>query len=320
MKQSILFVLIICSLATIFSFRNKGSYHTNNDNSLLQAITLDDTALIRNLLMKGSNPNAVDDDSDNALMYAALYCQPYTTGLLLSFGAFPDLKNKAGETAIMWSVNDIDMTLMLINKGADVNAISTVGNSALMIAVTSQGNAKIVKLLLDKNADASIKNMAGETVLMRAAAGGDTAILKILLNKHIDINAGNKFTTTALSAAVANKNTAAAILLLNNGADPNKADGLQTTPLMFCINLDDLQLVNALLQHGADVNKKDHDGYTALMWAVYNEHDNPAIINAILKKEAIINLKGNDGATALSLAEKKGNTETVALLKQSGAK
>ena len=89
---------------------------------------------------------------------------------------------------------------------------------------------------------------------------------------------------------------------------------------MFCANLDDINLVNALLEKNADVNLKDSEGNTALMWAAYSEHDDPEIIRAILKRGAEINAKANDGSTALSWAMKKGNTKTVSLLKQSGAK
>ena len=59
---------------------------------------------------------------------------------------------------------------------------------------------------------------------------------------------------------------------------------------------------------------------TPLMWATYNEHDSPQIIQAFLDKGADINIKAKDGSTALSWAMKKGNTETVALLKKVGAK
>jgi len=58
---------------------------------------------------------------------------------------------------------------------------------------------------------------------------------------------------------------------------------------------------------------------TALMWATYNEHDNPEIIQAFLDKGALVNIKAKDGSTALSWAMKKGNTATVALLKKAGA-
>ena len=61
-------------------------------------------------------------------------------------------------------------------------------------------------------------------------------------------------------------------------------------------------------------------GFTPLMWAVYNDHDNVDIIKALLDKGADVNIKANDGATALSWALKKGNTNTVALLKKAGAK
>ena len=309
-----------CMFIGVISFTDRIFFKSSNDNELLKAIIANDTTSIATLLRNKVNPNTVDDDSDNALMYTALYSSYHTTKLFLDFNANPNLKNKAGETVLMWAVNDIEKEKLLIKKGADVNIISSSGNTALLIAATSQGSAEVVHLLLENNADPIAKNKSGETLLIRTAAGGDTTILRICLDKNIPVNAANLMGQTALLIAAENDNLQAVKMLLAKGADPNIADNSKTTPLMFCANLDDINLLNALLEKNADVNLKDSEGNTALMWAAYNEHDNPEIIRAILKRGAEINAKANDSSTALSWAMKKGNTKTVLLLKQSGAK
>jgi len=89
--------------------------------------------------------------------------------------------------------------------------------------------------------------------------------------------------------------------------------------LIASAKLGELARVRELLSKGAAVNTSDRRGMTPLMWAVYNEHDNPQIIQALLDKGALVNIKAKDGSTALSWALKKGNTATVALLRKAGA-
>jgi ankyrin repeat protein len=54
------------------------------------------------------------------------------------------------------------------------------------------------------------------------------------------------------------------------------------------------------------------------MIAAYQNH--VKVLKFLIAKGADFNAKTNNGATALGLAEKKGNTEVAALLKEAGAK
>ena len=81
-----------------------------------------------------------------------------------------------------------NMIKLLIERGADVNAKSKDGNTALITA-TSYGRIENVKLLIDKGADINAKSKNGGTALIWAAKMGRTEIIKLLLEKGADVSA-----------------------------------------------------------------------------------------------------------------------------------
>ena len=58
------------------------------------------------------------------LMYAVLYGDADAVRLPLDNGADPNLRNEAGASALMWAVDNLEKTRVLLQRGADVNARS----------------------------------------------------------------------------------------------------------------------------------------------------------------------------------------------------
>ena len=289
-------------------------------SKIFAAVRNNDIKEVTTLLDQGVDPNSYDEDGDHLLMYATLFSSPDCMQLLLEKGSDANAKNKLGETALMWGIQDLAKMKLLIQHGADVNAKAKSGNTPLLIASVGHDNYEKVKFLLDKGADALAVNNRKENALIRAALFSDTATVSLLLSKGIDINALSADSTTALLNAAWNVNRPVAIQLLDRGADPDMVCVYGLTALSASVTYNDLESVRAILKKTKNVNARDADGHSALLWAVYNEHDNVDIIQALLDKNADVNMKANDGSTALSWALKKGNTATVTLLKKAGAK
>jgi ankyrin repeat protein len=314
MRRSLIFFsFMIGSLLTVRASLAQAS------DPLLTSIRNNDIALVASLLDKGASASVVDEDSANTLMYAALYSTPDCMRLLLKKGADPNARNKIGETAIMWCSHDLEKTKLLLDNKASLNIQTKRGNTPLLIACVGENQQDIIRLLLDRGADPLARNQMGATALMRVALFGDTAIARGFLNKGVDINAKTKESETALFGAVKCVNKTMVHWLLNNGADANLMDNYKALPLAYAVVVDEITLVDALLGKTKEINNPDIDGMTLLMWATYNENDNPRVIQALLDRGALINLKDKNGATALTWALKKGNTATVALLKKAGA-
>jgi len=288
-------------------------------SSLPVAVKSNDLKEVKFLLDHGADPNAFDDDSDNLLINAALYASADCMELLLQKKANPNLKNNLGQTPLMFCTHEADKMKLLVNYGADINARSNSNNTPLLIACIGSGQYENIKWLIDNGADPLTKNYAKEKTLMRAVQLGDTMTIHLLINKGVPINE-NPWGFTALMYATRYANWPCVFSLLDNGADANIADNMNMLSVLWAAELNNVEAVKVLLNKTNNINVVDSFGHmTPLMWATYNEHDNPQIIQAFLDKGALVNMKDIHGETALSWAMKKGNTETVALLKKAGA-
>jgi ankyrin repeat protein len=313
MRQlSITSLLLVCLiLNSFFSFSQTAP--------LLNAIKNNNITEGAALLKNGADISVVDDDSDNVLMYAALYASYDYMKLLLQKGADPNAKNKLRETAIMWCTHDINKTQLLLDHKAEVNIRTTTGNTVLLSACVGQAQTAMIKLLLQHNADPLVINNRKETSLMLAALYGDTALARLLVNKGVDINTKGNEKFTAIYYATKSGNTDMVNWLVANGADVNVKDVYNATPLSYAVITGDMKMINVLLDKTTGINEQDIDGMTILMWAIYNEYDKPAVVQALLDKGASLTPKDKWGNTALGWALKKGNTPTAALLRKAGA-
>ena len=96
---------------------------------------------------------------------------------------------------------DINSVEILLAEGADVNANTANGMTALMCAA-SKGHTGIVQNLLDKGADVNTKRYDGLTALTLAAFFGHAGSVSALLAKGADVYAKDNHGSTALDWAL----------------------------------------------------------------------------------------------------------------------
>src|SRR5678809_61138 len=194
-KLGLIVFLFICSISAL---------NAQTTSKTFEAVRNNDLKEVKSLLEKGADPNSADEDGDHLLMYATLYSSIDCMKILIEKGADINAKNNLDETALMWSVHDIEKLKFLIANGADVNAKAKSGNTPLLIASVGTGKYDAIKLLIDKGANVLAVNNRKENALVRAALFGDTATISLLLGKGLDINAFTLDSTTALINAVLN--------------------------------------------------------------------------------------------------------------------
>jgi len=225
------------------------------------------------------------------LMFAALYGDTHSVGLLLDKGADPNTANDAGATALLWGVDEPEVTRMLLEHGADPNARSMDGLTPLLLAAGHLGSGGVVKLLLDHGA-----KLEGQPVLARAAGAGDEAVMRMLLGRGAD--------TKPLPADLAMRSGCAAcvdLLLQSAGKDDlNRA-------LAAAARNGDSGTIAMLLDRGATASG------AALRFAAASEKVPLEGVKALLDH-------GASDDTALGLARRQGDTPVVAALKSAGVK
>jgi len=114
-----------------------------------------------------------------------------------------------------------DLALLLLEYGADVNAIDSDGHTALMEAANF-GHLNVVKFLLEHganvNAAATVGGYTGYTALIYASERGHVNVVKYLIKHGANINAKKKNGDTALSLAENNGHTEVSRILREAGA------------------------------------------------------------------------------------------------------
>ena len=90
--------------------------------------------------------------------------------------------------AVCTSKNNLKCVKVLVHGGANVNAVSDIGSTALMFAA-EKGNIDCLKYLIRKGANVNAQSRLGETALMYAAFHGNiTLAVSALLRANASIN------------------------------------------------------------------------------------------------------------------------------------
>ncbi len=187
-----------------------------------QAIRNDDLVTLR-ALVGAHGANVKDSLGQTPLMMAAAFGSIEAVRVLIASGADVNAASGSGVTALHWSVRDVETARLLLAAGADVNARSSIGRTPLVVAASTSGTAEMVGLLLDKGADVNIADAIGVTPLVAAAGVDDTAVAKLLLARGAAVNAKANIggAATALLGAAYNGNVELTRVLLAHGADVN---------------------------------------------------------------------------------------------------
>ncbi len=230
------------------------------------------------------------------------------------------------------SVTDTDKVRLLLDRGADVNAVTKRGRSALLLAAMSDNSAGIVRLLMAKGADPKVVDVLKVNALNAAVRGNDFETIKIIADAGIAIDVPDFTGSTPLIGAASNGNLPAVKLLLAKGANVNAVSGDGSfqkvkagtialgnwTALLASASLGSPEMIAVLLDAGADVNARDVRGMTSLMLAVATDRPNAGGVRTLIERKADVNIRSLAGETALEWARKIGNPSVVRMLERAG--
>jgi len=124
-----------------------------------------------------------------------------------------------GWTALHLNFGHLDVVNLLLDNGADINAVS----KNKLVATPLQGSVvmkrlDLGKLLLDRGANVSPRGEEGTSPLHEAAGSGQIDFAKLLLERGADVNARDDGGDTPLTIAFESKQPEIAKLLREHGA------------------------------------------------------------------------------------------------------
>jgi ankyrin repeat protein len=205
--------------------------------------------------------------------------------------------------------------------GANLNAVSSEGSTALHFAINA-GESAVVRALLDARVDISTRNLAGVSPLQLAITGGETAMVSMLLAKGADARALDDAKETLLMLAARNGDGAMASALITAGAAVNYVEPqLGQDALMIAVRSARPSVVEALIKAGAELNHQTPPGPEPITRepGAGGGSTGEGMIRSGVPPEGQ-RLAGSGKLTPLLYAARDGQTEAARLLIKAGAK
>ena len=182
--------------------------------------------------------------------------------------------------------------------GGGVMGRNEFGGTPLHLAA-SFGNPKHIKILLEAGADINAVSLSGKTPLILAAES--TKNVNILLEAGANIHAQDNLGDTALFYASYADDPNNVMNLLAAGANVNQRNNSKWTPLHYAARIGHPSVVEALLNAGATIDSQSKYGTTPLFnWADGFNH--PQTLTLLIDAGARVNAEDILGNTVLHLA------------------
>lgn len=180
------------------------------------------------------------------------------------------------------------------------------------IAAVREDRTDIVFDLLRRGLDPNTVDAAGTTLMMVAATNGNEKLLEILLSVKANTLIQNRYGDTALALAALNGHRNIVLRLLDAGT---LTDSSGWGALHYAVFNGHTDIVRDLIGKGANLDVRAPNHHTALMLAARNGQKE--IARLLLEAGANPELGDLEGNDAVKIAQNAGNQEIAGLLQAS---
>jgi ankyrin repeat protein len=212
---------------------------------------------------------------------------------------------------------------ILLDAGAQPNIKGGKYDYALHAAVAT-ASEKVVKMLLDANADVVTEDVDSENVLQIAARLSSIPsrnerrirILQMLLNTGVDAKLAAKALNSSLYSAAQKGIKPSVQTLLDAGADPNAPQDNSYSVLATASSEGHEEVVELLLNVGANLYDNENQWSESLLLASQNGHEK--VVGKLLQAGANVNAQGGKYTYALIAAAAHKHETVIQLLVNAG--
>ena len=301
-----------------------GSKFNNNKNisavdlKLLESLS-QNSAKIMQMIIDKVDKKLINDSLEGKTPLIIAVGNSYidTSKIIIENGANINAVDIEGWSALSYAVNngDIEIAKLLLENKAKIK-------DELLIAIKSpivESRINIMKLLIENGANVNYTDENGFNPLNIAIESGDMELTKFLITNGANVNSLMQDGVSLIGYAIAQNNMDLLQILIENGANVNYTDGdsWANTPLQTASRLGLDNVVRILLTRNADINAVDMNGNTALHTAALNSQ--LSVVKLLLEKNPNLNIQNKAGNTALHLAVISGNIDIVGELVLKGA-
>lgn len=298
-------------------------FNNSNDKSPVDLTLLEksaeNSAKITQMIIDKVDKKLINDSLEGKTPLIIAVGNSYidTAKILIENGANINAVDFEGWSALSYAVNngDIEIAKLLLENKAKIK-------DELLIAIKSpivESRINMMKLLIDNKANINYTDENGFNPLNIAIESGDMEVTKFLITNGANVNSLMQDGVSLIGYAIAQNNMDLLQILIENGANVNYTggDSWAKTPLMTASRLGLDNVVRILLTRNVDINAVDINGNTALHTAALNSQ--LSVVKLLLEKNPNLDIQNKVGNTALHLAVISGNIDIVGELVLKGA-
>ncbi len=137
---------------------------------------------VRQFIQRKVNLNAIDKDGRTALMFAGFNGHTEIVRILVDEGARVNIRDGYGRTALLFAATGpFPKTVeLLLERKADPNIVDNQEHFSALMHAAAEGNIEVVKILLDYEADPTLKDIDGDTAESFARQKGHSELANLL--------------------------------------------------------------------------------------------------------------------------------------------
>ena len=298
-------------------------FNNSNDKSPVDLTLLEksaeNSAKITEMLIGKADKNIINDSLEGKTPLIIAVGNSYidTAKILIENGANINAVDIEGWSALSYAINngDIEIAKLLLENKVKIK-------DELLIAIKSpivESRINIMKLLIENGANINYTDENGFNPLNIAIESGDMELTKFLITNGANVNSLMQDGVSLIGYAIAQNNMDLLQILIENGANVNYTggDSWANTPLQTASRLGLDNVVRILLSRNVDINAVDINGNTALHTAALNSQ--LSVVKLLLEKNTNLDIQNKVGNTALHLAVISGNIDIVGELVLKGA-
>ena len=216
------------------------------------------------------------DKNGFSLLHAAVKANQIEIALLLlERGAEVDAKTNGGTTPLHVAVdfNNVEMISILAKHGANIDAQSKLGRTPLFVAVIKD-QPSVAKMLIDLGANLNLRNGGErETALHRAIRYNELHMSEMLIKSGADVQVQDRFGFTSLGTIMRYKRSRILEMVIFNGIDINDPTPSGNLLINEIIERSYFQLIKIIIRDKSTLLPKNNQGDTPIEFAlkIYSE-------------------------------------------------
>lgn len=271
------------------------------------------------LAIAGADLEDRGDQGDTILISAVKYgFSDKFISLLCDLGAFVNAVDSMGCSAVhhaAMSSREDDALAVLIHAGGDVDR-RDLGSRTPLIAAVQNYRFNSIEKLLEYGADLEARLQNGRTALHIAISMRSSSLTEFLSDHgaYLDRRVNEH---TALTFAIATACPAIAKVLIEGGANINLPSSKGNLPLLAAAAAGDLETMKLLLSRGASQDAFGSDGYLPIHMAAHKNQ--VEVLQLLFKAGSPIDPTSEHGETPLTIAMHLGCFEAAQFLIEVGA-